>query len=71
MPPVDVPVRTEPAKDEEAEEPEKAEEAIERRPAVPVWLFIAIAAVMAAALALVVVSAMTGLPITALGSLFE
>lgn len=65
MPPVDVPVRTEPAKDEEAEE------AIERRPAVPVWLFIAIAAVMAAALALVVVSAMTGLPITALGSLFE
>lgn len=71
MPPVDVPVRTEPAKDEEAEEPEKAEEAIERRPSVPVWLFIAIAAVMAAALALVVVSAMTGLPITALGSLFE
>lgn len=71
MPPVDVPVRTEPAKDEEAEEPKKAEEAIERRPAVPVWLFIAIAAVMAAALVLVVVSAMTGLPITALGSLFE
>lgn len=71
MPPVDVPVRTEPAKDEEAEEPEEAEEAIERRPTVPVWLFIAIAAVMAAALVLVVVSAMTGLPITALGSLFE
>lgn len=71
MPPVDVPVRTEPAKDEEAEEPEEAEEAIERRSAVPVWLFIAIAAVMAAALVLVVVSAMTGLPITALGSLFE